>query len=82
MSRIISHNIGWSQTVLNNLHLQYSRVRSSVIAAKTRRDQFRATFSELNALSDRDLADIGIPRSHIRRLAFEAMSMETMNETS
>ncbi len=33
---------------------------------------YRTTFNELNALSTRDLADLGIPRSEIRRLAWEA----------
>ncbi len=33
---------------------------------------YRATVTELQALTDRDLADLGIPRSHIRRRALEA----------
>ncbi|MEO9820898.1 MAG: DUF1127 domain-containing protein [Paracoccaceae bacterium] len=33
---------------------------------------FRTTFTELNALSTRDLADLGINRSEIRRMAWEA----------
>ncbi|MCL6285370.1 DUF1127 domain-containing protein [Ruegeria sp. 2012CJ41-6] len=33
---------------------------------------YRQTVSELSALSDRDLADLGIHRSMIRRIAMEA----------
>lgn len=82
MSIVIFRSNGWTKTVLADLHSRYSHVWATVIAAKRRRDQFRANFSQLNALSDRNLADIGIPRSHIRRLALEEFPMETMNETS
>lgn len=33
---------------------------------------YRRTFNELQALNDRELADLGIPRSSIRRVALEA----------
>jgi uncharacterized protein YjiS (DUF1127 family) len=33
---------------------------------------YRATLFELSALSDRDLKDLGIPRSSIKSLAMEA----------
>ncbi len=33
---------------------------------------YRETYNELNALSDRELADLGLSRSMIRRLAIEA----------
>lgn len=36
-----------------------------------RKRTFRKSFNELNSLSDRQLKDIGIDRSHIERLAFE-----------
>ncbi len=41
------------------------------IAAK-RHKQYLRTYNELNALSDRDLADLGLSRSMIRDLAREA----------
>jgi uncharacterized protein YjiS (DUF1127 family) len=37
-----------------------------------RRKVYRATFIELVGLSDRELSDLGISRSGIRRLAMEA----------
>lgn len=40
--------------------------------ARAKRKVFRATFFELSVLSDRDLKDLGIPRSHIKKLAMEA----------
>lgn len=40
--------------------------------AQARRKVFHATYHELSALSDRDLSDLGIPRSNIKRLAMEA----------
>lgn len=44
-------------------------------AAATRRAKrrvYRATFNELASLTNRDLADLGINRSEIKRLAYEA----------
>ena len=41
-------------------------------AARARRAVYTQTVRELGALSDRDLADIGIGRSDIRRIAREA----------
>jgi uncharacterized protein YjiS (DUF1127 family) len=40
--------------------------------ALAKRKVYRATYSELSALTDRDLGDLGIPRSSIKRLAMEA----------
>ena len=37
-----------------------------------RNRRFRKTFSELNALSDRELADLGLSRSMLRGLAWES----------
>ncbi|MBU2962805.1 DUF1127 domain-containing protein [Citreicella sp. C3M06] len=37
-----------------------------------RRKLFRATLRELNALSNRELGDLGLNRSMIRRIAYQA----------
>ena len=37
-----------------------------------RRRVYRTTLAELSALSNRDLADLGINRSELRRVAYEA----------
>jgi uncharacterized protein YjiS (DUF1127 family) len=46
--------------------------RDQIRQALAKRSVYRRTFSELAALTDRDLKDLGIPRSNIRRLAMEA----------
>ena len=46
--------------------------RDRVQDALARRKVYRATYYELSMLTDRDLSDLGIPRSDIRRLALEA----------
>ncbi|NCO21494.1 MAG: DUF1127 domain-containing protein [Rhodobacterales bacterium] len=51
------------------------RLSAFVSAAKIRMDQyrtFRRTLSELSALTDRELADLGINRSMINSIASEA----------
>ncbi|WP_299507998.1 DUF1127 domain-containing protein [uncultured Roseobacter sp.] len=40
--------------------------------AQAKRRVYRATYRELSGLTDRDLRDLGIPRSNIKRLAMEA----------
>jgi len=41
--------------------------------ARARRVSYRRTLSELRSLSDRELADIGIARRNIRRVAREEL---------
>ncbi|MEI4262592.1 DUF1127 domain-containing protein [Roseovarius sp. D0-M9] len=43
----------------------------SIRAAIGRRRLYYKTMRELSALPDRDLSELGIPRSHITRLAWE-----------
>ena len=45
---------------------------NELVARFQRRRLFRICFNELNALSDRELADMGLNRSMIRRVALEA----------
>ncbi|WP_246040541.1 DUF1127 domain-containing protein [Roseovarius arcticus] len=40
-------------------------------AARSRRKLYCRTITELSALSDQELRDLAIPRSHITRLAWE-----------
>lgn len=40
--------------------------------AQAKRKIYRATYHELSTLSDRDLRDLDIPRSNIKKLAQEA----------
>ncbi|WP_083194251.1 DUF1127 domain-containing protein [Leisingera sp. JC1] len=50
------------------IHQNRDKLRSAI----ARRKIYRTTCHELSVLSDRDLADLGIARSSIRRLALEA----------
>ena len=49
-------------------HQGRDRVKDSLARSKV----YRASYYELSMLTDRDLSDLGIPRSDIRRLALEA----------
>lgn len=59
--------------ILDDLQSRFSRLLATFKAARQRRARYRATLSELTALSDRDLADLAIPRAHIRRRALEEL---------
>ncbi len=56
-------------TFFSNLSASYSKSR-----------QFRATYNELSALSARELADLGISRSDIARIAYEAAYENEVSE--
>lgn len=52
-----------------------ARVSNLITAYQMRRAKsrvFRQTYNELACLSDRDLADLGLARSEIRRVAWQA----------
>ena len=76
----IPHSNTWLQAVFNSLQARYLHLRAVAKKNKARRQRYRTTYSELSTLSDRELADMGIPRSHIRRLALEEMAKEPTNE--
>jgi len=68
------------QTVLSDFYAQFAGLRLAAQKFIARQTRYRQTMSELQALSARELADLGIHRSHIRRLALEAMKKEPQNE--
>lgn len=45
---------------------------AAIVEGAQRRKLYRTTYNELQNLSNRELADLGIGRSEIRRLAIEA----------
>jgi uncharacterized protein YjiS (DUF1127 family) len=47
-------------------------LKDSVVIAMQQRRVFASTVAELNALTDRELADLGIARASIRAIAHEA----------
>lgn len=56
----------------NGLSAIAANVVASVKEAAARRRVFKQTFNELQSLSNRELADLGINRSMIRSIALEA----------
>jgi len=48
---------------------------ATVSEARAKQKIYRQTFSELNALSNRELADLGINRSAIKNIALEAAKL-------
>ena len=71
MSIVFTQRNARLQTVLNDLNARVGGIITAMQAAKARRAVYRRTFSELSRLSDRELSDLSIPRSHIRRIAVE-----------
>ncbi len=53
--------------------MSFPRFASSLTNSWSRFRNYRRTVSELSALDDRELADLGIGRSDISRLAREAV---------
>ena len=51
---------------------RFAAVLETLRTAMARRAIYRQTVRELRALSDKDLGDLGIHRSEIRRMAIEA----------
>lgn len=58
--------------VLDAGRTYFHRKRNQLDEALARRKVYYRTLNELSALTERDLADLGIPRSNIKRLALEA----------
>ncbi|EBA09377.1 DUF1127 domain-containing protein [Sagittula stellata] len=50
----------------------FSGIVETIRARRARRKVFNQTFRELSSLSNRELADLGLGRSEIRRVAYQA----------
>ena len=57
-------------------------ILSAVKMAKVRRARFNRTYLELSALSDRELADLAIPRSQIRHIAQQEAKKVVVNDAA
>lgn len=51
---------------------RFAALRENFAAARAQRKIFNQTMTELESLSNRDLADLGLSRSMIRSVALEA----------
>ncbi|MCW8843080.1 MAG: DUF1127 domain-containing protein [Rhodobacteraceae bacterium] len=60
-----------AEVILDALRTFFHHKRDQLHLSLERHKVYRNTIHELSALTDRELADVGIPRSHIRRLARE-----------
>ncbi|MBP0484182.1 DUF1127 domain-containing protein [Sagittula salina] len=60
-----------AQTALGN---RFSGLIAAFQARRARRKVFTQTFRELSALSNRELADLGLSRGEIRRVSYQAAS--------
>jgi len=78
MTMAISRSNARLQAVLDDLRSRFRHLLFVAQQANERRSIYRATVWELNSLTNRDLADLGISRSHIRRLALEASQQEVV----
>ena len=54
-----------------NLFQRISEFRARLATASAQRKMYNQTVNELNSLSNRDLADLGLSRSMINEIAFE-----------
>ena len=61
-----------STTVQSGLSARFDALMIDLRARLARRKVYRQTVNELSALSDRELADLGLNRSEIRRIAYQA----------
>ena len=68
----ITRSISGLDVVLDAGRTIFHQKRDQMRRALLKRKVYRATLFELSALTDRDLRDLGIPRSNIKRLAMEA----------
>jgi uncharacterized protein YjiS (DUF1127 family) len=72
MNITTQHRIPLIEALFSTITTQYARVLSGLKTNAKRRAIYRQTVAELGGLSARELADIGIPRTHIRRVARES----------
>ncbi|MGB3246384.1 MAG: DUF1127 domain-containing protein [Sulfitobacter sp.] len=79
MTTMLLSNINSPLAVVDAVRTQIRRISNAAKAARKRRMVYRMTMNELNNYSPRELADIGIHRSQIRRLAMEQANQEQTN---
>jgi len=82
MSITISRTNVSLTSVLNDLRERYESRRAALIEARAHKAKYRTTLAELNALSNRDLLDIGISRADIPRIAREELRKDRAHENA
>jgi uncharacterized protein YjiS (DUF1127 family) len=82
MPLAVSHTNNWLTSGLTELRTRYINRRNAAAKANIVATRFRRSLTELNALSNRDLLDIGISRADIPQIAFEQSQKELANENA
>ena len=72
MTTMIAQETGRSAPALDTLRRRFGKALAEITAWRARRALYRQTMFELSTLTDRDLADLGIARCDIRRIARDA----------
>lgn len=68
----MAYNNTLTQAVTHGLSEQIAGFVATYRAKAARRKLYRETLNELRALTDRDLADLGLHRSMLHRIAYQA----------
>lgn len=68
----MAHATEFSSQSQSAFGARFAGLVQSLKARRARRKIFNQTFRELSSLSNRELADLGLGRSEIRRVAFQA----------
>lgn len=68
----ITRTSSWPDVIQDAGRTFFHQKRDQMCDAVAKRRVYRTTYHELSGLTDRDLADLGIPRSSIKNLALEA----------
>lgn len=61
-----------NRTLVGTFADTFANLRADITVAIKRRSVFRNTYNELAQLTDRDLSDLGLSRSTIKSVAYEA----------
>tara|TARA_R110002049_G_scaffold23781_6_gene84724 strand:+ start:115199 stop:115447 length:249 start_codon:yes stop_codon:yes gene_type:complete len=80
MTMTIAQSNNWLAASFDGMRKSAASLWATGKDRRARRAAFRRTSSELNALSDRELADIGICRAEIHRVAMDEYSKDQNNE--
>ena len=72
MNITTQHRIPLIEALFSTIRARRAQAMGSLKTWAQRRAVYRQTVEELSGLSQRELADIGIPRAHIRRVARES----------
>jgi len=71
MSNSVFMHGNWLQLTIAQMRRRLDETASTIKLARAKREKYLRTLNELQSLTDRDLADIGIPRARINQIAWD-----------